>query len=598
MFDRFRGRRWAWSAVALAAVLMLGGVTYGFGVTKSTQLPLWTEQSSTAGAAPTVLAPDWVKIGRDLKPAVVNVSTKRVQGPAPEMGTPFGEDSPFDRYFRDHFGTRPQRQVRSMGSGFIINANGYIVTNNHVVDGATQLQVKLSDGREFQGKVVGRDPKTDLALLKIEATGLPVIPLGDSSALQVGEPVMAIGNPFGLEQTVTTGIVSATGRSIGAGPYDDFIQTDASVNPGNSGGPLINARGQVIGINTAIFSQSGGSVGIGFAIPVSLAKSVVTQLADSGTVTRGWLGVAIQPLTPDLAKTFNRPDTKGALVSSVTPSSPASRAGLKPGDIITMYDGRSINRVGDLPRAVAETRVGREVPVSVLRDGQTVQLTARIEALEAKEGRQAAAESEAKPSLGLSIQPLTPDLAKTFNRPDTKGALVSSVTPSSPASRAGLKPGDIITMYDGRSINRVGDLPRAVAETRVGREVPVSVLRDGQTVQLTARIEALEAKEGRQAAAESEAKPSLGLSVQPLTPDLARRLGTPARLGLVVQGVEAGSPAADAGFERGDVIVEVNRQPARSVEQLKEAVAKRDKGKPILFRIEREGASLFLTVAA
>ena len=488
MFDRFRGRRWAWSAVALAAVLMLGGVTYGFGVTKSTQLPLWTEQSSTAGAAPTVLAPDWVKIGRDLKPAVVNVSTKRVQGPAPEMGTPFGEDSPFDRYFRDHFGTRPQRQVRSMGSGFIINANGYIVTNNHVVDGATQLQVKLSDGREFQGKVVGRDPKTDLALLKIEATGLPVIPLGDSSALQVGEPVMAIGNPFGLEQTVTTGIVSATGRSIGAGPYDDFIQTDASVNPGNSGGPLINARGQVIGINTAIFSQSGGSVGIGFAIPVSLAKSVVTQLADSGTVTRGWLGVAIQPLTPDLAKTFNRPDTKGALVSSVTPSSPASRAGLKPGDIVTMYDGRSINRVGDLPRAVAETRVGREVPVSVLRDGQTVQLTARIEALEAKEGRQAAAESEAKPSLGLSVQPLTPDLA--------------------------------------------------------------------------------------------------------------RRLGTPARLGLVVQGVEAGSPAADAGFERGDVIVEVNRQPARSVEQLKEAVAKREKGKPILFRVEREGASLFLTVAA
>jgi serine protease Do len=488
MVDWIRGRRWTWSAVALAAVLILGGVTYGFGVTKPAQLPLWTEQSATAGAAPTVLAPDWVKIGRDLKPAVVNVSAKRAQTAMPEMGTPFGEDSPFERYFRDHFGARPQRPVRSMGSGFIINANGYIVTNNHVVDGATQLQVKLSDGREFAGKVIGRDAKTDLALLKIEATGLPVIPLGDSSALQVGEPVMAIGNPFGLEQTVTTGIVSATGRSIGAGPYDDFIQTDASVNPGNSGGPLINARGQVIGINTAIFSQSGGSVGIGFAIPVSLAKSVVTQLADSGTVTRGWLGVGIQPVTPDLAKSFNRPDTKGALVSSVTPSSPASRAGLRPGDIITMYDGRAINRVGDLPRAVAETRVGREVPVSVVREGQTVQLSAGIEALDAKEGRQAAAEPEAKPSLGLSVQPLTPDLA--------------------------------------------------------------------------------------------------------------RRLGTPERQGLIVQGVQPGSPAAEAGFERGDVIVEVNRQPARSLEQLKDAVAKREKGKPILFRVEREGGSVFLTVAA
>src|ERR1700730_1842975 len=359
MWARCRGRRWAWSAVALAAVLILGGVTYGFGVTKSTQLPLWTEQSATAGAPPTVLAPDWVKIGRDLKPAVVNVSAKRAQGPAPEMGTPFGEDSPFDRYFRDHFGTRPQRPVRSMGSGFIINANGYIVTNNHVVDGATQLQVKLSDGREFQGKVVGRDPKTALALLKIEATGLPVIPLGDSSALQVGEPVMAIGNPFGLEQTVTTGIVSATGRSIGAGPYDDFIQTEASINPGNSGGPLINGRGQAVGINAAIFSQSGGSVGNGFAIPINQAKSVVTQLAATGKVTRGWLGVAIQPLTPELAKGFNVPAGGGALVASVQDNSPAARAGVKAGDVITEFDGHKLTQTADLSKLVAATAVGR-----------------------------------------------------------------------------------------------------------------------------------------------------------------------------------------------------------------------------------------------
>ncbi len=444
MLDWFRTRRWAWGAVALATVLTLGGVGYGFGVTKSAQTPLWTEQPTAA--APTAPAPDWVKIGHDLKPAVVNVSTKRLQAASPEMGAPFGEDSPFDRFFKDHFGSRPQRPVRSMGSGFIINSNGYIVTNNHVVDGATQLQVKLSDGREFTGKVVGRDPKTDVALLKIETTGLAVIPLGDSSALQVGEPVMAIGNPFGLEQTVTTGIVSATGRAIGAGPYDDFIQTDASINPGNSGGPLINARGQAVGINTAIFSQSGGSVGIGFAIPVSLAKAVVTQLAESGSVTRAWLGVA--------------------------------------------------------------------------------------------------------------------------------------------------------TRYDGRAIARVGDLPRAVAETRVGRHVPLTVVRDGKSLELTARVEALESKESRQASSEPDAKPALGLAVQPLTPEVARRLGVTEREGLVVQGVEEGSPAAEAGFERGDVIVEVNRQPAKSVALLKDAVAKREKGKPILFRVERQGTSLYLTVAA
>ena len=251
---------------------------------------------------------------RALKPAVVNISTKRVQE-GTSMQSPFGNDDPFQQFFKQ-FGQPSRRTVRSMGSGFVINSAGYIVTNNHVVDGASEIQVKIDDGRELPGKVVGRDPRTDLALLKVEATGLPVIPLGDSSELQVGEPVMAIGNPFGLERTVTTGIVSATGRVIGQGPYDDFIQTDASINPGNSGGPLINARGQAVGINAAIFSQSGGSVGIGFAIPVNQAKSVVTQLAATGKVTRGWLGVMIQPLTPELAKGFNVPGGGGALVAS------------------------------------------------------------------------------------------------------------------------------------------------------------------------------------------------------------------------------------------------------------------------------------------
>ena len=478
--------RWGWPALALVAALAVGGVTTGFGLTKGTYVPLWTEQSATMTSAPTVQAPDWVKIGRELKPAVVNVSAKRSETAMPEMQGPSGEETPFDRYFKDFFGSRPKRHERSMGSGFIINPNGYIVTNNHVVDGATQVQVKLSDGRELPAKVVGRDSKTDIALLKVEASGLTVIPLGDSSASQVGEPVMAIGNPFGLDQTVTTGIVSATGRAIGSGPYDDFIQTDASINPGNSGGPLINARGQAIGINTAIFSQTGGSVGIGFAIPTSLAKSIVTQLADSGKVTRGWLGVGIQPVTPDIAKSFGRTETTGALVSSVSEGSPAEKAGLKAGDIITEYDGRKVERVSDLPRAVAGTPVGHDVRLGVVRDGMPMTLTAKVAALDAKEPR--------------------------------------------------------------------------------------------------------EADRGERA------KPTLGLAVQPLTPALAQQLGVKATQGLVVQNVQDGSPAADAGFERGDVIVEVNKKPVKSVAELKESVDKHGKGKPMLFRVHRRDASLFLTV--
>ena len=482
-----KNAKWGWPVLALVAAVAVGGVTTGFSLTKGAQPQIWTEQSATSPAAPTVQAPDWVKIGRDLKPAVVNVSAKRTESAVSEMQGPSGEETPFDRYFKDYFGSRPKRHARAMGSGFIINPNGYIVTNNHVVDGATQITVKLSDGRELPGKVVGRDSKTDIALLKVEATGLTVIPLGDSSASQVGEPVMAIGNPFGLEQTVTTGIVSATGRAIGAGPYDDFIQTDASINPGNSGGPLINARGQAIGINTAIFSQSGGSVGIGFAIPMSLAKNVVTQLADSGKVTRGWLGVGIQPVTPELAKSFGRTETTGVLVSSVTEGSPAERAGIKTGDIITDYDGRKVERASDLPRAVAGTPVGRDVKLNVVRDGKPVTLTARVEALDAKE---AAADSD-----------------------------------------------------------------------------------NGE-----------------------KAKPALGLAVQPLTPALAQQLGVRATQGLVVQNVMEGSPAAEAGFERGDVIVEVNKKPVKSVSELRESVAKNGKGSPMLFRVQRQDASLFLTV--
>src|SRR6266404_3473333 len=425
--SRFRRRL----PLATGLVLVLVALAAAFGHGRAATAPLWSDQPVAVTPA-TVTAPNWEALAQVLKPAVVNVSMKRTAQAPPEAADPF---------FQQFFGRVPQpRTQRGLGSGFVVNADGYVVTNNHVVDGATEIRVKLADGRELPGRVVGRDPRTDLALLKVEGHGLPTIPLGDSSALKVGEPVMAIGNPFGLEQTVTTGIVSATGRVIGEGPYDDFIQTDASINPGNSGGPLINARGQVIGINTAIVSRSGGSVGIGFAIPVNLAKPVVTQLASAGHVTRGWLGVGIQPLTADLAKSFRLTRTDGALVTSVSEGSPAAKAGLKEGDVIVEYDGRPVARAGDLPRTVAETPVGRAVPLKVVRDGKPVTLTATVGRLE--ETREAKAEpAPGEPALGVSARTLTPAVAQQLGLREQQGVLIVNVNDGSRADAAGLRAG-------------------------------------------------------------------------------------------------------------------------------------------------------------
>jgi serine protease Do len=474
-------RRWLAPAVALAALLAIFALLPRTGFTIGGHTPLWNERPVDISAATTVPAPNWVAIAKAVKPAVVNVSTKRIQEGV-ELQNPFGDNDPFQQYFKQFFGHVPRHTVHSLGSGFIINSGGYLVTNNHVVDGATDIQVKLSDGREFSAKVVGRDSKTDLALLKIEATGLPTIPLGDSSRLDVGTPVMAIGNPFGLEQTVTTGIVSAMGRVIGEGPYDDFIQTDASINPGNSGGPLINAQGQAIGINTAIVSRTGGSVGIGFAIPINHAKPVVTQLAETGRVTRGWLGVSIQSLTPDLAKGFKLSSPSGALVASVLDGSPAQKAGLKAGDVITEYDGHKVERSGDLPRLVADTPIGREVPVTVLRNGRPLTLTARIARLEEPE-RVASAQSEGKkPALGLSVETLTPQLAREAGVPDSRGVLVRGVEDSSPAANAGLEPGDVIVEVDHHATADVKDLRQALDTHAKGTPLVMLVHRKDATL--------------------------------------------------------------------------------------------------------------------
>jgi serine protease Do len=475
-------RRWVAPIVVLAAVASLVALSPHFGFTNASKAPLWTERPAAQG--PQTPAPDWVSLSKGAKPAVVNISTRRSTDgrTIPDLKGRPGERSPED-FFKRFFEEAPRRPVRAVGSGFILSADGYIVTNNHVVEDATGIQVKLADGRELAAKVVGRDPKTDLALLNVEATGLPVIPVGDSNALQVGEPVMAIGNPFGLEQTVTTGIVSATGRVIGSGPYDNFIQTDASINPGNSGGPLINARGEVIGINTAIFSQRGGSVGIGFAVPSSLAKSVITQLVEHGRVERGWLGVSVQPFTKELAKAFKRNDATGALVASVVAGSPAERAGVKSGDIIVEFAGKKVAKSGDLPSLVAEARVGNDVPVVVVREGKEVRLTARIARLEEEEAPKVAdVEVDGKSTLGLSVQPLTPPMASELGLKVKEGVLVRDVAEGSRAAEAGIRAGDVIVEVNRQPVRTVEELKTHLDKQAKGAPTVLRVSREGDTM--------------------------------------------------------------------------------------------------------------------
>jgi serine protease Do len=460
--------RWGWPA--LSVLLVLGLIAAAPQLGHTTSNAVWTDRPVNAPRAETV--PNWVEIAKILKPAVVNVSTRR----------PAQAEDVFQHFQGPGPGSQGSHSERSLGSGFIINPAGYIVTNNHVVDGATEIKVKLSDGRELAGRLLGRDPKTDIALLRIEADNLPSIPPGDSAALQVGEPVMAIGNPFGLEQTVTTGIVSATGRVIGEGPYDDFIQTDASINPGNSGGPLINARGQAVGINTAIVSRTGGSVGIGFAIPINAARTVVAQLADSGHVTRGWLGVKIQRLTPELAKSFGVATSSGALVTDVMPDSPAAKAAVKRGDVIVQYNGRPIGKLDEVPRMVADTPVGQTVTLEVIRDGKPMKLNATIARLEESEQHAKASTSDdSHPTLGLAVESLTPSLAHQAGLDDTRGVLVRDVRDGGAAAAAGLQAGDVIVEVDHRPVASTSDLRGAIDRHAKGTPILMLVHREGET---------------------------------------------------------------------------------------------------------------------
>jgi len=438
-----------------------------------------------------VPVPDFATLAEQLRPAVVNISTaKTVKPRSPAYHGPQqpGRDL-FEEFFERFFRELPQssRKERSLGTGFIISEDGYILTNDHVVDGADEIKVKLSDGRVFSGTVRGLDPKLDLALVKIEAgKELPVAKLGDSDKLRIGEWVMAIGNPFGLEQTVTVGIVSAKGRVIGAGPYDDFIQTDASINPGNSGGPLFNVRGEVVGINTAIVA---GGQGIGFAIPVNMAKQIVTQLREDGKVTRGYLGVVVQPLSEELAQSFGLDRPHGALVSEVVKDSPAERAGIKRGDVILSFDGQAIDERNDLPKLVAATRVGKTVNVAVFRDGREQVLSVQVGKL-SEEGGGDAPPGDAGSEVGLTVTTLTPELVRRYDLdPESRGVLVTAVAPGSAAANANLRPGDLIVEVDGREVDSTKTFEAATGRSAKGKVLRLLIQRRAMLFYTTMRVE-------------------------------------------------------------------------------------------------------------
>jgi len=433
--------------------------------------PLAASGNGRARAAP--MPSSFAPLVAEASPAVVHIkvtSVVKTAGPGLRFGFPpdwFGENGPFGE-FRFPAPPSGEFEQHGSGSGFIIRKDGMILTNNHVVDGAKAITVTLSDGRQFAASVVGRDPKTDLAVLKIHATGaLPVATLGSSDAVRVGDWVIAIGNPFGLSNTVTAGIVSAKGRAIGAGPYEDFIQTDAPINPGNSGGPLLDEQGEVIGINTMIFSQSGGNIGIGFAIPIDLAKQLVPDLEEHGHVTRGGLGVAIQKITPDLAASLGVEPERGVLVAQVAPESPAAKSGLKSGDVITTYDGKAIDEHASLPMLVAETTIGKTVPVEILRDGKTTTLEVTIARLTEDEARDETSPPKAK--WGLALREPTPAERQSRNLDASQGVLVEGVAPESPAAEAGVHAGDVILEVNRKPVRSVEALQKAVAATPAGK---------------------------------------------------------------------------------------------------------------------------------
>jgi serine protease Do len=448
------------------------------GAQAPSSLPTGTQPRIVPAALP-IPSGSFAQVAESVAPAVVNINTvTRVSGRTP-VEEFFG-----DEFVKRFFGEAPDRQQvqRSLGSGVIVDASGIVLTNAHVVERATEIEVATADGKKHKAKVMGVDRKTDLAVLKLQGGGpYAAANLGDSDRVRVGDWVLAIGSPFGLQQTVTAGIISAKGRSIGQGPYDDFLQTDAAINPGNSGGPLVNMSGEVVGINSAILSRTGGNVGIGFSIPVNMAKRIYSELAAKGKVTRGWLGVSIQPLTPDLAKGFGLKEPNGVLISDVVQDSPAAVAGVTSGDIIIEFDKKKVDSPQELQKAVASTQPGRAVPLKVWRDKG--EKTLEIKIGETPDDNVALkSTNKGKSLLGLDVRPITPELARQLNLRNPEGVIVFSVDDESAAAEAGLQRGDVIREVNRQRVRSLPDFEKATKDVKEGDRVTVLLQRGPQSL--------------------------------------------------------------------------------------------------------------------
>jgi len=481
-----------YTASLLAVPLLVGGGMLAVAAHSSSPKLVPPPPLTAAVTAPAkALSDAYAAVAGHVRPAVVSVySEKMVRIQSPENGFPFGDDF-FQRFFGQQAPQRrqaPQKEQRvpqrGMGSGMILDKAGHILTNYHVVKDVDEIKVRLPDKREFKAVVVSTDPRTDVAVIRIKdkvPADLPTVQLGDSDKLRVGELVMAIGAPFGLTQTVTTGIISAMGRSdVGLSDYEDFLQTDAPINPGNSGGPLVNMNGEVIGMNSAIATNSGSSAGIGFAIPSNLINHMLPTLTKGGKITRGLLGVGIQDMNEDLAKQFDLADSNGALVTSVAPGSAAEKAGVKVGDVITSFNGKEIEGVRELRNRVGDVAPGAKAKLVVKREGKELTLTATIgeapaEAMTAEGSTES--ESEQAPKLGLSLQTLTPELAQRYGLSEKSGLVIADVDQGSPAAEAGLQEGDLIVEVNRKRVAKVSELQSAVAESRKKGSVLLLVKR-------------------------------------------------------------------------------------------------------------------------
>jgi len=434
--------------------------------------------ASTAQAMPESFA----DLAAEQRQAVVNISTTKtikIKQMIPQMP---GGHPPFDEFFKDFFGQIPEQERHALGTGFILSTDGYVVTNNHVVDGADEIVVKNSEGEEFTAELVGSDAKLDVALLKIKASGLKAVRLADSDTLRVGDWVVAIGNPFGLEQTVTAGIVSARGRVIGSGPYDDFIQTDAAINPGNSGGPLFNLKGEVVGINTAIFSRSGGNNGIGFAIPINLAHSVFDELRKTGHVQRARLGVHIADIDRDTMKALGLKNRDGALIPEVELNSAADKAGIQAGDVIVGLDKDVIKNAHDLPIKVARHHPGDKVMVHIIRGGKKIHLPVIVEEMVDDVASTSGVQSKGKVTLGVSLVELNKQLQQELGARVKHGLVVKQVQRGSPADQAGILNGDVLFKLNGEPLRKLSDLSQILKASEAGDTLRVMIDRQGNQV--------------------------------------------------------------------------------------------------------------------